>query len=336
MLMVFTFPVVNLFLLDYCAVCEAKAKEIREQYIFDPESKSWQRLDIGEERRYITSDEDLLEIERLISEGKVRKAEKKVEKYLKKHKSADRKRAIALLLAGDCAFSRGRFDTAHRYYKELIDHYPNSREYALAIRKDLEIAKGWLSGKKRFILGFIPVSAVDEAIEILDMIEQLCSGYRIAEVAVKLKADYYYKVGNFELALEEYRKLSRMAGKPEYRQYALRRAGIAALANFPGVEFDDTPLLDALAIYNEYLNDFPQIDREQIEEIIKQIEDRLAYKEYTIGRFYRRIGRPLAAKHYFEYVINQWPNTLWAEKSQLELEKMGFIEASSDEKTKKK
>ncbi len=294
--------------------------EVKERYIFDPEKQKW----VKAESLTGPIEGVLGEVQELITDGKIRKAEKKLKRYLKEGPKTEKDRRVALLLYGDCAFIRGKFRKAHKRYKQLIDEYPNTREYALALRKELEIGRAWLSGRKQIVLGFIPVPAIDEAIDILDMIEQLGKGHRIAEVAIKLKADYYYKSGQFEFALEEYRKLSKISKGKEYKKYALYQAAVSALADFPGVDFDDTPLLDAMELYNEYLNSFPETDREEIEEIITQIQNKLAYKEFKVGKFYKRIGKPISAKYYFEYVINHWPDTLWADRAKAELEKMGF------------
>ena len=89
--------------------------------------------------------------------------------------------------------------------------------------------------------------------------------------------------------------------------------------------FDETPLLDATELYHEYLENFPtEGQADDIHLLLEQIQNKRANKAFEIGQFYVRIRKPEAAAYYFRYVIKTWPKTLWAQRSQAELEKLGF------------
>jgi outer membrane protein assembly factor BamD (BamD/ComL family) len=292
-----------------------------ERIIFDEERRVW----IPAEELERPLEGVVGQAQELIRERKIRQAERLLKRYLKESTGAEPDRAQAMLLYADAAFIRSDYGEADKRYKRVIAEYPNTREYAISIRRELDIAKVWLAGKKKRVLGILWLSATDEAIDTLSQIEQLAGGYRIAEVALWTKADYYYRTGQFELAEIAFRRLAKEYKSPRYHRIALNRAAASALASFPGTAFDDTPLLEASELYMEYLQSFPtEARREDVPTILEQIKVKRAEKEYQTGRFYRRIHRPEAAAYYFQFVMRTWPGTLWAEQSRSELERMGF------------
>jgi len=292
----------------------------RERIIFDDEKRVW----IPAEELEKPLQGVVGQAQELMQQRKIRQAENLLKKYLKLNPDAP-DRAEAMLLYADCAFIRSEYGQADERYKKIISEFPNTREFAISIRRELEIAKVWLAGKKKRTLGIFFLDASDEAIDTLSQIEQLAGGYRIAEVALWTKADYYYRTGQFELAEIAFRRLAKDYKSPRYHKIALNRAASSALASFPGIYFDDTPLLEASQLYNEYLESFPnEGKREDIPGILEDIKLKRAEKEFEIGRFYKRIRKPEAAAYYFRYVIRTWPDTLWSEKSRTELERLGF------------
>jgi outer membrane protein assembly factor BamD (BamD/ComL family) len=307
--------------LGWCGfLCLDGVGAARERIIFDEEKRVW--IPAEELERPLQG--TVGQAQELMQRKKIRQAEKILKKYLKENPT-EPDRPQAMLLYADCAFMRSEYGQADERYKKIINEFPNTREYAISIRRELEIAKVWLGGKKKRVLGIFFLDATDEAIDILSQIEQLAGGYRIAEVALWTKGDYYYRTGQFELAEIAFRRLAKDYKSPRYHKIALNRAAASALASFPGIYFDDTPLLEASQLYNEYLESFPnEGKREDIPTILEQIKLKRAEKEYEIGRFYKRVRQPEAAAYYFRFVIRTWPETLWSQKSRSELERLGF------------
>jgi len=292
----------------------------QERYIFDQNTHKWLPAE-QIEKPYECM---LGQAQELISQQKYRKAERILKKFLKQQLD-DKDRRAAMLLYADCAFLRGKYSKAHKRYHQIINMYPNTREFAIALRRELDIARAWLAGKKRRVLGIFWMGAEDEALDILSMIEQNGAGHRIAEVALREKADYFFRTGQFELAELAFRRLAKEYRSKRYRQYAMYRSAASALASFPGVAFDDTPLIEAAELYKEYLENFPSDSKKpEIKTILEQIRDRRAHKDFEIGKFYEKIRRAEAAAYYFRVVIRNWPDTLWAQRARVELERLGF------------
>jgi outer membrane protein assembly factor BamD (BamD/ComL family) len=297
--------------------CEAQEGE---RYIYDDDTQKW----VSGEAVDAPLEGVAGEAQQMIEAGQYRQAEKMLKEYLKNTATQEEGRAAAMLVYADSAFARDEYGIADERYHKLINEYPNTKEFAIALRRELDIANAWLAGKKKRVLGVLFLNASDEAIEILSMIEQLAGGFRIAEVALWTKADYYYQTGQFELAEMSYRRLAQNYNSPRYNKAAMYWSSASAMAAFPGIAFDDTPLLDAHELYSQYLDKYPQqAQREDIPVILEQIRLKRAQKEYETGRFYKRIRKPDAAAYYFRYVIRTWPDTLFADQATLELQRMG-------------
>jgi outer membrane protein assembly factor BamD (BamD/ComL family) len=293
--------------------------EPQERLIFDDEKQGW------------TSIEDLetplegtpADAQALMEQGQYRKAEKMLKPYLEATPVDEPGRAEALFLYAEAAFIRGEYGVADERYRKVINEYPNTRQFALSLRRELEIAKAWLAGKKKRVLKVLKLNAEDEALDILSMIEQLAGGYRIAEVALWTKGDHFFQTGQFELAEIAYRRLAQNYNSPRYQNAAMYGASSSALASFPGVKFDDSSLLDAQELYSQYMRKFPhESEKQNVPVILDQIKLRRAEKDYEVARFYRKIHQPKAAVYYYEFVIRNWPDTLYAQKAQVELDQL--------------
>lgn len=294
--------------------------EAEERYIFVEESNRW--VPAGEIEEPLEG--PLADIQGQMAAGEYRQAERALKAYLKAGPEVEDRQA-AMLLYGDAALMRDRLYEAHKRYQKVIDEYPQTEEFAMALRRDLDIARAWLGGKKRRLWGIFRVPAQDEGVEILSQIEDLGHGYRIAEVALREKADYFYESGQFDLASIAYRRLADDVRSPRYTKMAMFRAASSALASFPGAAYDDTPLLEARELFNGYLNRFPAAAAEEdVDVLLASIEAKRAEKEYQIGSFYARIDRPKAAAYYYNYVLSTWPETLWAQRAEADLVRMGF------------
>jgi outer membrane protein assembly factor BamD (BamD/ComL family) len=74
--------------------------------------------------------------------------------------------------------------------------------------------------------------------------------------------------------------------------------------------YDGSRLTTAKTYYAKYLAMYPADAKEnEVPQKIQHIDEEMAYKQLTIGRFYRRTGKRQAANLYFNLVVRKWPNT---------------------------
>jgi outer membrane protein assembly factor BamD (BamD/ComL family) len=186
------------------------------------------------------------------------------------------------------------------------------------------IAETYFSGVKRKFLGFRVLSGADIAHDILNDISAEYAETPFAAYALKTNADYLFANGKHNLAVDEYARLLKDYPNSQYQQYALRRSAEAELANFAGVEYDDTALRRAEERYRDYLAQYGAIaQREGVDLIIENIRERRAEKLFVIGEYYERTNHLSSAVHSYRIVAATWPNTVAAGKAASRLDILG-------------
>jgi outer membrane assembly lipoprotein YfiO len=236
-------------------------------------------------------------------------AESQIVAWVKSHRTApDRDRGLFLL--AEAYYQQGDRIRAFYQLDELLVTYPESKFYYPALEKQYRIADDFLRGAKRKFLGLYIIPATDEAIEMLYRIQERSPGSPLAERAMLRTADYYYNTGQFDLAGDVYTAYQRAYPRsPEVPRVSLRRA-FSAYAQFHGVKFDSTPLIEARAQFEDIKVRYPEMAQEEnVQRFIDAINDTLARKLLTTADFYRRTRHPGAAVYTYREVVQVYPNT---------------------------
>jgi outer membrane assembly lipoprotein YfiO len=260
--------------------------------------------------------------ERLLASGNVTDAKQAIVDWLKVHpKALDRDRAIFLLAEADFKLD----DRVKAFYQfdELLDTYPASRLFGAALYRQYEIADAFLGGYKRKLFGLPILGAEDEAIDMMFRIQERSPGSPLAEKCLLRTADYYYSSSQFDLASDAYaaylRSYSRSSEVPRVR---LRRA-FSSYAQFHGVKFDATPLVDARAQFEDIKSRYPELAVDNnIQKFIDGINETLARKMLVTADFYRRTGEARASVYTLRQLIHTYPSAKEAELAKAELAKM--------------
>ncbi len=304
-----------------------------ERSEFDPEAGEW---------IYIappipgTEDGDLELARSTLARGEYKTARKMFKQWFKDFPESNRWQE-ALFYAADTEYSAenakprdGDLMKAYRWYEELIEGWAGTELANRAMRRELLIAEMFLfkKRKQRVWGGVLWLSATDEALIMLDrIIDEWAPNTDIAERALRIKADYHFNAGEFEEAELAYARLARDYPRGQYHRVAMRRSGESALARFPGVEFDDADLLEAEVYFQDFLRRYPTYAADaQVPQTLARIKESRAQKDYTIGRYYERIGKIDAAAYYFRVILEKWPATTWAVKANQRLIALGAIE----------
>jgi len=224
-----------------------------------------------------------------------------------------------LLLQGDAEVLRGNRYEALYSYEVLINNYPTSDLYIHTLEREYNIADALLRGYKRKFLGMRIFSATDDAIELLDRIQDRQRGAPIAERAGLRVADHFYETGKFQEAADSYSDFLKRYPYSQYIRKAEIRRAESSLANFRGIKFDFTPLYDAreqfATVAENYKQSAAELQTRAIDDRIYQLE---GAKELETARYYWRAGRKNAAAYYYKRVMANWPNTAMANEARSE------------------
>jgi outer membrane assembly lipoprotein YfiO len=165
--------------------------------------------------------------------------------------------------------------------------------------------------------------AYDEAVDMLFRVRQRSPGSPLAEKALLRTADFYYADSQYDLAADAYAWYAREYPRsPAIGRVKLRQA-FANYAQFRGLRFDATPLVDARAQLAELIAANPDLAEEEgLPAVVGRIDRTFAEKLYWTGNFYRRTHEPRAAVYMYRYLLEAYPNTPEAAKAQQALDKM--------------
>ncbi len=257
----------------------------------------------------IIPDPFLDQVEQLIDAHQIKAAHKLLSPWLKQNpNAADRDRALFLL--AEIYFEQDDRITAFYHLDELMDKYPESRFFGVALQKQYEIADAFLNGYRRKFLGLHILSAEDEAVEMLYRIQERAPGSALAERCLLRTADYYFNTSQFDLAGDAYAAFAREFPRSPDVPYVKLRIAFSSLAQFRGVRYDATPLLDARAQFQEVIDKYPDLaTQENVPERIDRIDRTLAEKLFITADFYMRTGYPGASVYVYRYLLQTYPNS---------------------------
>lgn len=306
----------------FIAIAELRAwqeQQYREREVLDPATGEWQALP---PKPPATPSGVLDEARGLLAEDKPKAAGKLLEDWIEENPDHERYYEAVFLL-GQSLYMRELFYQAYEQYEQVVDNTSGDL-FRAALERERDVAQAFLSGKKRVVWKIFRFPAYDEAIEILDRVWERVPGTRLGEEALLIKANYFYNRGDMDLAQDEYAHLAQEYPAGRFVQFAMLRSAVAAEAAFPGIRFDDRPLVEAQERYRQLQQAFPvYAERENIDQRLRGIREARAEKDLTIARWYQRTRQPASAEFYYRLVLRDWPETLAATEARQALRDMG-------------
>ncbi|MCK6485289.1 MAG: outer membrane protein assembly factor BamD [Phycisphaerae bacterium] len=314
---------------------EPGAKSHAERLEYDPAADEWKAVAAPIAG---TEDGDLELARALLAKNEIRQARKALKRWRKKYPDSTR-RPEALFYSADVevtAIQAGRdadLMRAYKWYEEILDNWAGSEWAERALRRELLVAEMFLfKGVRQWVWGgVLRFGATDEALEMLDrLIDDRAPGTPLAEQAMRLKSDYLYQAGEFAEAEDAYARLARDFPRGRFERHALLRSAQAANANFPGIPFDDSSLLEADERFRRFAAQFPDAAAaEGVDRLLGEIRHKRAEKEFSIGRYYERTKSPRAAIYYYRFVLEHWADTPFGAQARQRLVALGALPAAA-------
>lgn len=261
-----------------------------------------------------------------IKERRYRAALAGIKKFIEKHGPSEVLYPDILIAKAEALIGRREYYKAHEGLQAFLSEFGQTPLASEARRLEFVIADAFLGGVKRKIAGIRLLDTTDTAYRILDDIAVENPDTRLAELAIKTKADHLFNQGDHSLAELEYARMLREYPQSRYEPFCLRRSADAALASFGGVDYDEGALLEAEERYREYrLRYAGEADREGVGLILDGIREARAEKDFSVGAYYERTRHVSSAIFYYQMVRGSWPDTLAATKAKARLELLGAL-----------
>jgi outer membrane assembly lipoprotein YfiO len=226
----------------------------------------------------------------------------------------------ALFLEAQALFGVGKRIKAFYYLDELMDEYPTSPLYYQALQRQYDIADAYLNGYKDKLLGLRILDRSDEAVEMLYRIQQRSPGSPLAEKSLLRTADFYYADGQFDLATDAYGAYARDFPRSPILPRILLRQAFANLAQFRGLRYDATSVIDAQAQLEQLVALYPSFAAdEKIPDVLLRIDHTFARKLLVTAKFYRRISQPGGAAYTYKFLLRTYPDLPEANEARADL-----------------
>ena len=260
-------------------------------------------------------DSDVALLRALLAEGRFDEAEAAASAWLDATPGAAAEPDV-LLARGDARVGQDRLWRALYDYERLLTTHPGSDAYLEAVSRELAIAKLFIDGWKRKLLGVRVLPTDGEGAELLVRVQERAPGSDLAEDAALTLADHFFAKQQMAQAAEMYDLLLRNFPRTRARQWAMLRQIQAGLAQFKGPDFDATGLLEASERLSAYEEAFPAAARRLNADALQQrIRDSLARRDLTNARWYDRRGDRVASAAMRRRLIAEYPGTAAAQEA---------------------
>ncbi len=231
---------------------------------------------------------------------------------------------------------KNNYEKAVPAYEKMLKNFPGSEYATTANERLFDMAGAYLHGRKKVVLWILPLSGTAEGLKIMESISDrvgLQEPNSIGLRAAIVVAEHHESEKEY---LEAYTKWSEIAAHWEKGPVAKHAIFRMAEDNYLAYDqhppqrrafFDASKLATARTYYEKYLTLYPQdANSVDIPEKLKQIDEKVAFKQFTIAQYYTRAGKKQAARLYLDMVVRNWPKTEAAERARHVLEQEPYEE----------
>jgi tetratricopeptide (TPR) repeat protein len=275
----------------------------------------WESVASDPQERYLHAIAELKELVKSGDAADVKEALRQIKEEFPDRVGPD----LDLFIGGELQYWKDHYGRALVKFEKMLKNYPGSEYAAAALQREFDMAKAYLEGRKKTVLGILKISGYEEGVSIMEKVSDRAGldepngiGLRAAiSVAEHFEAQEQY--------VEAYLKWSEIASYWEsgpVGKMALYRMAEDNLLSYDKppkrkrANYDASRLSTAKTYYARFLALYPEEAKEdQVPEKMKHIDEEFAYKQYAIGQFYRRTGKRQAANLYFDMVARTWPQT---------------------------
>lgn len=213
-----------------------------------------------------------------------------------------------------------KFSRAAKVYQKVLEDYPASELRIPTVERLYGIGTMYVvEGRKKRLLWLFWISGYETGIKVLEVVSEAEGMEDPNGLGLKSAlhvVDNYEKRRLYEDAYLKWLEISTV-----WEEGQLGRRALLGMADNKHASYNKNPLerrhlFDASSLktaktyYDKYLMLFPDDPAEaHVTTQIQEIDEQIAYKEYSIGQFYERTGQKQAANLYYDMVIESWPES---------------------------
>ncbi len=159
-------------------------------------------------------------------------------------------------------------------------------------------------------LGFFENKKLRQAAEAFERILFYHPSSEYVDDAQYWLARTYFEKREYDQAISEFDYLIKNFATSGFLEEAYLYRAKSYFLKAPSYEKDPTEINNAISLFDQFLTKFPNSKfTDEIRDMILSARNKLAKKEVENGKLYIKLSEPDAALLYFEYVIENYPET---------------------------
>jgi outer membrane protein assembly factor BamD (BamD/ComL family) len=301
-------------------------------------AETWRLGEEGQWKAVSAEDKYLLavaEIKKLVNVGETKAVGQAVDKLKKDFPQAAGPDLDAFMKA-EMLYSEGKYTRAVRSYDKFLAEFPKSELYEAALDRKFAIATAFLGGQKKTVLGVFKISRYAEGIKVMEGISDQAGNAPLGIKAAVAVAQSYEKREKFTEAYHKWSEISSRWPSGQIAKESLLGMARCKHAAYRGPKFDVSSLISAKSYYENFKLRYPEDAKEiDVDKILKQIEEQLAYKEFSVGEYYQKTANKQSAALYYQMVVNNWPESTAAKMTKGKMDDKAADKDLQDKKGKK-
>lgn len=273
-------------------------------------SKEGQWETVSAEDKYLLA---VAEIKKLVNMGETEAVGQAVDR-LKRDFPEIAGPDLDAFIKAEMLFCEGKFAKAVSSYGKFLAEFPKSELYEAAIDRQFAIATAFLAGQKKRVLGVFKMRGYAAGAEIMERVSDQAGDAPIAKRASVAVAQSLEKRGRFTEAYHKWSEISSRWPTGQIGKEALLGMARCKHAAYKGPKYDASDLISAKSYYENFrLRYSAEADEFGIGGRLEQIDEQLAYKQFSIGRYYQQTDNKQSANLYYRMVVDNWPGSTAAE-----------------------
>lgn len=293
-------------------------------------------------------EQKVAELKQLISNGQCTAARKEFEQLKKDFPEivGPDPNVFDAFIKGEVLLCKGKLTKAFRSYQKFLDKYRHESElYEAALDRQRSIATAFLSGQKRKVLGIFKIKGYATGEKLVEkIIEREGVDTPIGRMTAETQAECYEKRGKLKKAYLVWSKIFEQWKTSEFGTDVLLNMARCRHLAYRGPKYDASCLAGAKNYYENFKDRkyrdkerYPveTIDFDKIDKRLEEINQQLAYKQFTIGRYYQKTGNRPVANFYYRMVMDNWPGSIAAKMADERLSSNADSQKSRSKKAKK-
>ncbi|MFO7845537.1 MAG: outer membrane protein assembly factor BamD [Balneolaceae bacterium] len=158
-----------------------------------------------------------------------------------------------------------------------------------------------------------------QAASAFETVVSIGRGTDIGQEAQFLLAESYYNNRRYLVAASEYERYATFYPRSERREEVDFKAALCYYNLSPRYKLDQTYTSQAIERFRLFNSRYPDSERvSEASEYINELRSKLARKQFEAAEFYKRTDRFNAAIVYHDLVIDNYPESEWAEQALVE------------------